>query len=465
MDVSHSRAVDLARAGDLKGADPWFLNAIARNPGDLAVLRDFADCVVAAADAQSQLTGTDSARAQLGWLVSFLNERVAAVEPDDMEELLGLIEKVRTLRDTSALAGPPSSPAWITEGFALLLKEPHRLTVPAIEVRQSRKGKKKDDSPLGRLLARAATDIGLNAVPRQGPDRLRWLAALQGLASAAGREDAASAVGEALSGHEMAAAADELAAAVEAELGRQEGLPLELRPYVLQTLDSKVRDLVGVSIDSTGDRVERARELVKRAEEAVEATRLERAKVDAQAAWSDVTKGHGRKIKEIERWKKPKSTMPLRTCQKRLDALQEIASAVSNATRGIDRHLLPGEATAFLAKLDERFADWSRAQHDLYNLWATERIRTALRRGKAHRGKVGLTADEEELAAILVEDLGPVDRGLLRVEVDRAYAEVFEYLFERLDKVKGADDFDNPKTKLSTLQRLAECERHDLTKF
>ena len=71
MDPAHRKARTLAAAGDYAGADPWFLNALARNPGDLPLIVDFTEAVQAAAAAR-QSTAPQVAQRQLEWLADFV---------------------------------------------------------------------------------------------------------------------------------------------------------------------------------------------------------------------------------------------------------------------------------------------------------------------------------------------------------------------------------------------------------
>ncbi|MCP4809631.1 MAG: hypothetical protein GY913_28185 [Proteobacteria bacterium] len=94
MDVAHARALAFVEAGDLESADPWFLNALARHPGDVRILTDFAHAMASAQDAE-----------QLIWLEGFLHERIAHVEAPDVPRVLALVAEIREAR--AAIPSPP----------------------------------------------------------------------------------------------------------------------------------------------------------------------------------------------------------------------------------------------------------------------------------------------------------------------------------------------------------------------
>jgi len=341
MDIAHAKARAFVDAGDFAAADPWFLNALARNPGDVSILRDFASAMARTGDAE-----------QLRWLETFLGDRVAHVEPGLVDEVLGLIAETRARRD--ALPTPPPEP--VVDDTP---EDPFELA----------------ERPFRELLdkAEAADD------PR-------------------------------------------------------------VASHLLQAADGFARQLVMADparASSVLDALDRV------ANNRVEQQHLAQwTAFDADHRLRDWTAPGG--------WKGKKGA-----CQRRLEELGAMQRALATKAAmwtGAGRE----RADERLREIEGLAGDAAEAQQRRYELWAMARIRKGLEKGKE---AMGVIDDESAIADALVEELGQVDTRFLGQAAGRAWTEVFELLYGRLDKVSGPKDFDDKKTKLSALERLAKTTK------
>ena len=109
---AYARAQALAGNERQREAVYYFINAIHQAPGELELIRAFAEATVAMANRAAEAGDRAEAVRQLDWLEGFLKERVAFVDVPTIPEILQMASRARDRRDfmlseTSQPEAPP----------------------------------------------------------------------------------------------------------------------------------------------------------------------------------------------------------------------------------------------------------------------------------------------------------------------------------------------------------------------
>lgn len=93
-----------------------------------------------------------------------------------------------------------------------------------------------------------------------------------------------------------------------------------------------------------------------------------------------------------------------------------------------------------------------------YDRWALSQIKTGYHACMSH---AGIIDDKEKIAKALTDNFGRIDSRNLGPELQRIYAEVFEYIFRKLDEPsKDADkSFANKGGKLFVLETMMDMKK------
>lgn len=117
-----------------------------------------------------------------------------------------------------------------------------------------------------------------------------------------------------------------------------------------------------------------------------------------------------------------------------------------------------------LNSLGVRMGQMSLEQQRRYDLWAVKQIRAGYEEGSKH---AGFWDNEKAIAQALIEHFEEIDLRLLGHEAQNIYSEIFNLLFERLDKPskKAAKDFETKSNKLYVLEKLMATNKKCLSDF
>jgi len=135
--------------------------------------------------------------------------------------------------------------------------------------------------------------------------------------------------------------------------------------------------------------------------------------------------------------------------------LQEVAAHVAGTT-------FAQKMNDAAAILNESVSKALAAQQTRYDRWAVARVRSGYEKGKKH---IGIIDEEELLGDEMISSFGSIDTRLLGHEAQRCYSEVFELLFEHLDKPDEPGDFDKRGNKLYVLSRMMGAKKRTLADF
>ena len=423
MDSAHRRANELVAEGRFSEADPWFLNALARQPGDLALIRDFVSAVSSAASAHGA-ERPQAARQQLEWLADFLSQRVIHVAPDDLDELLELRSQIQT----STQVAPERSSGGAT-----------------------RAAEKERDQ----LVARHKSRL---------PESLETLRKLAGKLEALPRSPSSDEILERVA---AATAFEELQARAKAqfEVAEKPNRDPVDAAYILQGVESLLREAYSLVAQLDEKRTKKLASLRVELERASRAAAERQAAAESKEAWDDWSREHKKTLASVSSWNPPEKGAPKGRCQSQLRRLQDVAGSLQELLSGrLKGGPAERSATKELEAVGSQMRRAAEAQQRLYNRWAMGRVEETFRIGCGYLGVV--SDDKEDLENLIVKQLGPVDQRLLSPEVQRCYAEVFEYLFSKLAAPKkDAAGFKKKGSKLRLLKRMSESEKTSMDKF
>ena len=255
------------------------------------------------------------------------------------------------------------------------------------------------------------------------------------------------------------------AARVEADrlVGAAGAIPtVERAAYLLQHVESMLRPfaLEGDRLD--GHRQNALDEAIKRLK--AESDRLTRGAREAEAKgkWESFWKQHGSAIESCKSWTAPSTSYADGSCQTHISSTRRIALALQEVAAHVTGTTFGQKMNDAAASLNESVSNALAAQQTRHDKWAVAQVKSGYEEGKKH---IGVIDDEKKLGEAMISHFGSIDTRLLGHEAQRCYSEVFELLFERLDKPGDPEDFGEQGNKLYVLSKLMEAKKRTLAEF
>ena len=91
---SYAKAKEFIEKQQWKDSTYYLINALARMPGHIEMINDYVFIIREIVKKYQQNSELAEALQQLEWLEVFLHERIAYVEPEDLDSLLGLLTSI-----------------------------------------------------------------------------------------------------------------------------------------------------------------------------------------------------------------------------------------------------------------------------------------------------------------------------------------------------------------------------------
>lgn len=254
--------------------------------------------------------------------------------------------------------------------------------------------------------------------------------------------------------------ASDVVAVLEKELKAVRDEPLRLRAQRLRAIAESIEEQLEVVEEEQRDRFVALNDKLVDAD--LELARELRAD-DARRMFARFQKERGDEITRITSWRRPGLVEQDGACQRQLDdvrgllaTLQPVATAAVDTKTGADVDTLA-------AKLQAAGTRAAREQQLRYDRWALDRMRVGFDAANEYLGRI--VDNEPKLGAEILRYFGDIDVRQLGPEAQRAYGEMFEHLFKKLDDVKSGDDISKPGTKLHVLKELLNRSKVDVTAF
>ena len=435
---AYLRASELCAKGELTLATSYYINAVAKAPGNIDVIKGFVNAVVDLAGQAVVAGDRGAALRHLDWVDTFLRERTAHVCADDVEVLLSIRAEASTARMRLVEEGEDSDDE-VSHVAALW------------EIAYEGALESEATGAVGSLVARleeleAARDYGLGLGGGQKVQgTLKRIEDLQ--------------------------ARLQIAVQAEAQLDQARALLVlaeeydyhTAAAYCIQLAEGAVRELVVFRMQLDADRQKRIDAVLEDLKERSRAIAAASEKAASADRWSFLVERVDIELTAARRWSPSGAVTMDRDCTKQLERVQKIMMQVQRELPQLLDPTVSADAVKLIEELRDLGIKASMAQQKRYNDWAMNRIKLGLEKGAECLGVI--SDDEEKLGERMVEYFGDIDTRLLTMEVQRCHTEVFEYLFKELHGPKKKDDFESKGHKLKLLKDMFEKRKQEITIF
>lgn len=256
---------------------------------------------------------------------------------------------------------------------------------------------------------------------------------------------------------ELAAAFDEAAKESGALLERvakwkSTGTNLARAGMALQQVEGTLRPLAAFSHRLDRRRVATVDALLDQLRQAATRIAKQTRESDASEQWKAFEREYERAIRDALESAEPSVDDPDRHCQERLERIQRIQEKLLPLLATIQETEAWTKARDCAEALARRSGEIAQQQQRRYDSWALAQIRRCY--AEASRHIKTISDDEEQIAQAMIGALGGLDVRCLGHEVQRSFNEVFELLYQYLERPKKEADFDAKDGKLYVLAQM-----------
>ncbi len=420
-DEAYASALSLRDQGRLEEATFYFINALARAPGSVNIIAEYAATV---REMARQSDAAEAAR-KLEWVEAFVRERIAHVDPQEIPSLLTLAAAVNGQRESLARpaeAAIDQEETVLAEQLGLLRHGQFDRDIPdsreGIETRLVQlecvrdyavsDGEPRESKLIGlleTLIELFRTTLQVESLLREGKDLLNL-------------------------------AADQLSPTASS--------------YCLQLCETALRQLLVLKNRVDGMRQERIDQLLEDLKAGSELV----TKRESESLWTAFERIRQAELTTVQSWKAPSHADPDSACQQQLDRIRHLGEQVQAVLPRLSHADISRRAVALMADLSKAAINAGVEQQKRYNRWAIARIQGCLSTGLKCVGMVSVLNDKTGVGNAIVGELGPIDTRMLTMEVQRCYHEVFEHLFGQLGSPNSSDDFNTDGCKLKVLRDM-----------
>ncbi|MDI1476412.1 hypothetical protein [Polyangium sp. y55x31] len=400
-------------------------HALCRAPDDLNLLEYYVDAARKAAESAST---EDEILERLAALEAFMRGRIALVPFEALDRVLAWVAEIGRAREQKSVASNVSPEASALPPEVAAVAEGRFDRAPPSDTRD--------------LRARIAALESARVLP----------------SSAAIVED----IETALESAQMALAWDEIAPTLSNELARLSSRPPVVRAYLLQSIENSLRPFASKSDRLGPERSEGVCVLLQSLREASEALATETREAEARARWKGFREKYAAPIDTIEKWAEPWGHYPDGACQKILEQIRQVAAALQPLIPALGDTAAARDANDLAQRLQQQASRAVTAQQNRFDQFALDCMRAGY---DACASYIGIIDKEKDLGDAMITHFGPLDPRQLGPEAQRAFSEIFEVLFQRLDKVSAGSDAEKRGTKLYVLKRIMETKRRTVSEF
>lgn len=226
----------------------------------------------------------------------------------------------------------------------------------------------------------------------------------------------------------------------------------EFRVFSLQQAESIIRSFA-VNLRELGiARGSKLKAFYKRLSEISSKLAVDEKEYEARSKWNAFVREKSGDMDVIKNWKKSEELISasIEKTQRFLLDLQ----AMMPVTFGTKTEK---QVQAIATEMGQQIAKMAERRQQEYDAWALRQIKATLAVGSEHKGFID---NEEKIGDAMIDNHGEIDIRLVSHEVQRAYSEIFELLFSRLDQ-----DHNDPGGKLHTLEKMLVRKKKQLTDF
>ena len=235
--------------------------------------------------------------------------------------------------------------------------------------------------------------------------------------------------------------------------------------YLMQLAEQQNRQLVVRRLELTAEQQSQVHALTRRVESASETIVERKRQRQDQRLWTKLEQAHS-DIEDILSEDLPRARDNVKKgggkFTKRIERREKVLREVNDLLPQFRTQDFRERAIDTIELLSDQLEVLQMRRQQTYNKFALHYIGEALDEGYGDTGKLGT---KSRLGRSIRFNLGKIDRRYLTEEVNRAYSEVFEILFNGLKKAKSADDFEEPGRKLFTLKKMTNKEPTPIDSF
>lgn len=436
---AHTRAKELFKSRQYKGATFYFINSLAKSPGNMTIINDYFSAVFEITEENQNSEKNAEALDQLDWLESFLHEQVPYVPTNSIPDLLELASKVENKK-------------------TLISKTTDNDTDP-IEENMIEEFKRFKNGTLAEDIPDSSFEI---------EKRIEDFANLREYAVSVDVEGTES---EAINRIDQSIERLRLVLQFDALIAEMEGLintyyELQSNPtdaaYCLQLCEASIRQLVVLKNQFPLDKDRHAKvdQLLDTLKSESVTIAEESQKEHSEETWSEFTERIAGDWLAVHDWANShnkNSNKADRDCQRQIDNIKGIIQELNKAMIQLSCNETLKKASKRLMELNRLLEDATIEQHQKYNIWAMNNIQSAYMNcfGKG----------KEDIGKIMVAKLAQIDVRILTWEAHRCYMEVFDYFFNKLKGPKKEDAFNKKDNKLKVIKDMFGKGKKELTAF
>lgn len=242
---------------------------------------------------------------------------------------------------------------------------------------------------------------------------------------------------------------------------------LSLRGYILQQADQILRNYATTAMKLGGIKHNSYLKVLQLLESESNSNAREERATEARRIHQKPADDLGEAIRKARNnLNQINGSLPDKSIQTRLDMLRDPVRHLSECLPLISGTEYSDKAAKQLLEAQTTLLDLLQRQQKRYDLWALATIRSGYKYALNHISTV-LPDNEAKIAIQLIKYFGEIDVRLLSPDIHRSYSEVFELLFERLNKPKKDEkkDYDDKGSKLYTLKEMMEKPKKSLSDF
>lgn len=184
---------------------------------------------------------------------------------------------------------------------------------------------------------------------------------------------------------------------------------------------------------------------------------------DAAERWGAFEREYERTVCAALESTAPSADIPDGHCQGLLDRIRLVQERLLPLLPALQDTEAWTRAREYAEALGRRGNELAQQQQRRYELWALAQVRRGFVDASEHIGTV--MDDKEKIARVMINAFGVVDVRLLGYEVQRSFNEVFELLYQHLDRPKKEADLDAEGGKLHVLAQMVRAPKRALTEF
>lgn len=421
-------ANDLSEQNKYKEASYYFINALAKAPGEIQIIKNYADTLFKLVTVSHCQGDIEEAFRQFEWLEMFLMDRLTFVRTEDVPQIIDLASNYA--KNKTSLFPTP-------EDFA----DPEEKRLEE-KLNQYKNNKLAENTKLEEF---EELREYLDTIEYEDEEGL--LEQLDLKINIKRNDQQARKLLE--EGKALMSLSKELNSSSE-------------KAYCLQICENIIRQLV-VQKTLLNDQIKieidkLLKDLSEASKNIVDKSREEESKI----IWDKFENDNNDNLRLIRTWSFPES-LRSSLCQGQLDRIQKVILNIQKTVSQLTHNDYSDKASELIEQLSKFEEKANISQQKSYNEWAISNLKSAMQKGTEYVKTV--KDDKAGIGETLIKYLAKIEPRFLTQEVQRIYSEVFEYLFNKLKKPKDEEDFEDNVRKLKVLKDMYDIPKKQLKDY